>query len=65
MSTQNTKRIVVTGIGIVGPLGCGAETTWTRLLAGKSGIRVLPGDLADGTGTSHQREKVKHFYIIF
>ena len=52
MSTQYSNRIVVTGMGTVGPLGCGTENTWTRLLAGQSGIRVLPVDLAEGTGTA-------------
>jgi 3-oxoacyl-[acyl-carrier-protein] synthase II len=37
-------RIVVTGMGVVSPLGCGAETVWTRLLAGQSGLRRLPED---------------------
>jgi 3-oxoacyl-[acyl-carrier-protein] synthase II len=31
------KRVVVTGLGIVSPLGTGVESTWTRLLAGDSG----------------------------
>ena len=36
------RRIVVTGMGAVSPLGCGVETNWSRLTAGKSGIRRLP-----------------------
>jgi len=32
------RRVVVTGIGIVSPLGLDAPTTWKGLLAGKSGI---------------------------
>jgi len=35
------KRIVVTGMGIVSPLGSGCETVWQRLLAGRSGIARL------------------------
>lgn len=31
------RRVVVTGLGIVSPLACGVEETWSRLLAGKSG----------------------------
>lgn len=33
-----TDPIVVTGMGVVSPLGTGVETTWRRLLAGQSGI---------------------------
>src|SRR5258706_14892046 len=35
-------RIVVTGMGAVSPLGRSVETNWSRLLAGRSGIRTLP-----------------------
>ena len=35
------RRIVVTGMGAVSPLGCGVEVNWSRLIAGKSGIRRL------------------------
>ncbi|HVY52300.1 MAG TPA: beta-ketoacyl-ACP synthase II [Devosia sp.] len=31
------RRVVVTGMGAVSPLGCGVETTWTNILASRSG----------------------------
>ncbi len=31
------RRVVVTGLGIVSPLGTGIETTWKRMIAGESG----------------------------
>jgi 3-oxoacyl-[acyl-carrier-protein] synthase II len=42
-------RIVVTGMGVVSPLGVGVDTAWKRLIGGGSGLRQLPesvvGDL--------------------
>lgn len=38
---MNTRRVVVTGVGIITPLGIGVEKSWEGLLAGKSGIRRI------------------------
>lgn len=42
------RRVVVTGLGILSPLGRGVEHNWKSLLAGKSGIRKIEDvDLKD------------------
>ncbi|KOY00107.1 beta-ketoacyl-ACP synthase II [Pseudomonas nunensis] len=42
---MSDRRVVVTGMGIVSPLGTGVEAVWARLLAGRSGLRALPADV--------------------
>ncbi len=42
------RRVVVTGLGLVTPLGCDVETAWANLIAGKSGAsRITRFDTKD------------------
>lgn len=47
-----TKRIVVTGMGMVSPLGCGVEAVWRRLLDGHSGLVALPKEITEGIAST-------------
>jgi len=38
---MSKRRVVVTGLGVVSPVGIGVKTAWDNLIAGKSGIAQI------------------------
>ncbi|HKA14974.1 MAG TPA: beta-ketoacyl-ACP synthase II [Myxococcota bacterium] len=41
MKSSPSRRVVITGIGCVTPLGIGVDATWNAAIAGKSGVRRI------------------------
>lgn len=54
------RRVAITGLGAVSPLGNDVKTTWTNLLAGKSGIAEIRQFDASAF-PAHIAAEVKHF----
>ena len=50
------RRVVVTGLGLVTPLADGVETSWTRLLDGRSGAGPITGFDPEGLTTTYACE---------
>jgi 3-oxoacyl-[acyl-carrier-protein] synthase II len=57
---QRERRVLVTGIGLVTPLGLTVEENWSNLLAGKSGIDKITRFEAEHLST-HIAGEVKNF----
>ena len=51
MASVFRRQVVVTGVGMVTPLGSSATTSWAALVQGASGLSALPADLV-GDSTS-------------
>ena len=39
--SNTSRRVVVTGMGLVSPLGCDIDRFWSRLIAGQSGVDLI------------------------
>lgn len=60
MESKPPRRVVITGLGLVSPVGIGVEENWSNLVAGKSGIG--PITLFDASGCASQiAGEVKNF----
>ncbi len=66
---MKARRVVVTGLGVVSPVGIGLEASWQAMLAGRSGITAITrfdaagmpcriaGEVADFDPAAHQSAK--------
>ncbi|MFT7409606.1 MAG: 3-oxoacyl-[acyl-carrier-protein] synthase II [Oleispira sp.] len=59
---MNSRRIVVTGLGMISPLGNTVEDSWQSLIAGKSGVGIIESFDTEGFATKIAGQ-VKNFDI--
>ena len=57
MATNGRRRVVITGLGMVSPIGKDVETSWRNLLAGESGA-------AEITLFDHSRHSIHHMVDV-
>lgn len=57
------RRVVVTGIGVVSPVGIGKDNVWKALIAGQSGVSTIEPETVEPKllGYSHVAGQVKNF----
>ncbi len=60
-SENNRRRVVVTGMGLVSPVGIGIEENWSNLISGKSGIGPITRFDSSAFST-HIAGEVKNFH---
>ena len=61
---DGSRRVVVTGLGLVTPLARGVEHTWRKLIREHSGIRkLLPSDLPE-VSTSSGLQCARHCMLL-
>lgn len=48
---MSTRRVVVTGVGVVTPVGIGVETTWQSIVQGVSGAATITAFDPEGYDT--------------
>ncbi|MGK0248699.1 MAG: 3-oxoacyl-[acyl-carrier-protein] synthase II [Oleispira sp.] len=59
---MNSRRIVVTGLGMISPLGNTVEDSWQSLIAGKSGVSIIESFDTEGFATKIAGQ-VKNFDV--
>ena len=58
--SATVRRVAVTGLGVVSAIGDGSEAFFEALVAGRSGVQLLPG-IADTVGASAPFAESGHF----